>query len=190
MTSLGRRPVAIVPGDLDDPRVRDMLARHTTAARTATAPGSAHALDVEALKAPEIQFWAAWSGATLLGIGALKRLAADQGEVKSMFTENTQRRSGVGSAILRHIMNAARSMGMSRLNLETGSWDYFAPAREFYRKHGFRECPPFGEYVPDRNSVFMTLDLRGGDGGGHALRRAVTGEPALPRGPKPRRDDE
>jgi putative acetyltransferase len=48
---------------------------------------------------------------------------------------------------------------MSRLSLETGSWEYFRPARSLYRKHGFVECPPFGDYVLDPNSVFMTLDL-------------------------------
>jgi putative acetyltransferase len=66
----------------------------------------------------------------------------------------------VGTAMLLNIVEAARAMGLSRLSLETGSWPYFLPAREFYKRHGFLECPPFGEYVPDPNSVFMTLDLR------------------------------
>jgi putative acetyltransferase len=63
--------------------------------------------------------------------------------------------------MLRHIIAAARAEGLSRLSLETGSWAYFRPARELYRRHGFVECPPFGDYGPDPNSVFMTLDLRG-----------------------------
>lgn len=62
--------------------------------------------------------------------------------------------------MLLHIMDAARAMGMSRLSLETGAWEYFVPARELYKKHGFVECPPFGEYVADPNSVFMCRDLR------------------------------
>jgi hypothetical protein len=33
-------------------------------------------------------------------------------------------------------------------------------ARALYRRHGFVECPPFGGYAPDRNSVFMSLELR------------------------------
>jgi putative acetyltransferase len=61
--------------------------------------------------------------------------------------------------MLRHIIEAARTIGMSRLSLETGSWDNFHPARALYRSHGFIECPPFGEYVADANSVFMTLEL-------------------------------
>ncbi len=50
----------------------------------------------------------------------------------------------------------------TRLSLETGAWPYFAPARGFYQRHGFVECAPFGNYVADPNSVFMTLQLQGG----------------------------
>jgi putative acetyltransferase len=77
-----------------------------------------------------------------------------------MHTARSVRGRGVGSAMLRHIVATARASGMARLSLETGSWDYFEPARAFYRSHGFIECPPFGDYVPDPNSVFMSLDLR------------------------------
>jgi len=77
-----------------------------------------------------------------------------------MHTAQSHRRSGAGSAMLRHIIETARQMGLSRLSLETGAWPYFIAAREFYRRHGFAECPPFGSYVPDPNSVFMTLELR------------------------------
>jgi putative acetyltransferase len=150
----------IVEGDFSDPRVIALLKIHLTSARAETAPGSAHALDLSELQSPEISFWTIWDDETLLGIGALKRLPGDYGEVKSMHTVRSARRRGVGSAMLRHIIAAARARGMSRLSLETGSWDYFRPARAFYRRHGFVECPPFGDYVADPNSIFMSLDLR------------------------------
>ena len=50
-------------------------------------------------------------------------------------------------------------MGLRRLSLETGSFEYFRPAVALYAKHGFVECEPFGEYAPDPNSTFMTLAL-------------------------------
>jgi putative acetyltransferase len=115
-----------------------------------------------------VSFWSAWESQTLVGVGALKRLAADHGEVKSMHTEEAARGRGVGSAMLRHIMAAARARGMSRLSLETGSWPYFEPARSLYARHGFVECGPFGDYREDPNSVFMTVALRdrlGGEAG-------------------------
>jgi putative acetyltransferase len=152
--------IRIIEGDFSDPRVTDLLRIHLTAARAQTAPGSAHALDVAELQSPEIIFRAIWDDETLLGVGALKRLSADHGEVKSMHTAASVRRKGAGSAMLRHIIEAARACGMSRLSLETGSWDYFRPARAFYTRHGFVVCTAFADYVPDPNSVFMSLELK------------------------------
>lgn len=152
--------VKIADGGLDDPRVQALLAHHYTTARAQTAPGSAHALDLSGLRTPDIRFWSAWTGDRVIGVGALKRLSASDGEVKSMHTDQGHRRTGVASAMLRHIIASARAMGLTRLSLETGSWPYFDPARALYRRHGFAECPPFGDYGPDPNSVFMTLELR------------------------------
>jgi putative acetyltransferase len=150
----------IIDGDFSDARVIDLLRVHLASSRANTAPGSAHALDLAGLQAPGISFWTIWDGDTLLGCGALKRLAADHGEVKSMHTAQAVRRKGIASAMLRHIIASARSAGMARLSLETGSWDHFLPARALYARHGFVECGPFADYVLDPNSVFMTLDLR------------------------------
>ena len=137
----------------------DLLHCHLTRARAETAPGSAHALDLLGLQSPDISFWTVWDDDKLLGIGALKQLSIDHCEIKSMYTAQSARRKGVGSTMLRHIIATARERRMSRLSLETGSWDYFEPARTLYRSHGFVECAPFGDYVPDPNSTFMTLDL-------------------------------
>ena len=59
------------------------------------------------------------------------------GEVKSMHTLQTARRSGVGAAMLQRIMAEARALGLKRLYLETGSFEFFAPARALYTRHGF-----------------------------------------------------
>jgi putative acetyltransferase len=149
----------IIPGDFDDPRVINLVQLHLTSARAQTAPGSAHALDLSGLQTPDIRFWTIWDGETLAGIGALKRLSPDHGEIKSMHTAQALRGRGVGSAMLRHIIATAREGGVSRISLETGSWGYFHPARALYRSYGFVECPAFGNYLPDPNSVFMTLEL-------------------------------
>ena len=151
--------VRIIPGDLGDRQVIDLLFTHTARARAETAPGSAHALDLTGLQAPDIRFWTLWEDYVLLGCGALKKLSTGHGEVKSMHVAEKARRRGSGSAILRHIIDAARADGLIRLSLETGSWDYFQAARAFYRHHGFIDCPPFGAYRPDPNSVFLTLEL-------------------------------
>jgi putative acetyltransferase len=161
MPSESERAMQIIEGGLDDSRVTGLIDVHLTRAQGETARGSAHALDHSGLRAHEVSFWSAWEGETVVAVGALRRLSAGHGELKSMHTAEAARGRGVGSAMLRHIMAAARARGMSRLSLETGSWAYFAPARALYARHGFVECGPFGEYREDPNSVFMTLELGG-----------------------------
>lgn len=151
--------VRIVRGDLADTRIIALLRHHFDKCHEVTPPGSAHVFDVARLAAPEIDFWAAWDGETLLGVGAVKPLDAHHGEVKSMHTAETARRRGVAGALLRHIIDTSRDRGLTRLSLETGSFDYFAPAVALYKSHGFSECAPFGDYRPDPNSVFLTLVL-------------------------------
>lgn len=152
----------IVTADLGDPKVRAILLHHAETARAQTARGSAHALGLEGLQRPDITVWALWEGGEVLGVGALKMVAAGHGELKAMHTAERARRRGIGTAVLRHILGAASESGLSRVSLETGSWDYFAPARALYSAHGFAECPPFGDYRPDPNSVFMTRELPAG----------------------------
>jgi len=122
-------------------------------------PESVHALDLAALRKPEITFWTAWSRGELLGCGALKALGPAHGEIKSMRTTSTRRRTGVGRAMLEHIIAEARTRSYTRLSLETGSMEAFAPARRLYESFGFTFCAPFADYTEDPNSVFMTRIL-------------------------------
>ena len=63
----------IIAGDFNNPQVRALLEHHVATARAETAAGSAHALDLESMKASDINFWAAWDGDVLLAVGALKK---------------------------------------------------------------------------------------------------------------------
>ena len=150
----------IIPGDLSDPRLVDLIAFHINSARAQTAPGSSHALDTSGLAAPGIELWTLISDDDIAAIGALKTLSPDHGEIKSMHTEGRHRRCGFAGHLLRHLIARARSLGMTRLSLETGSWAYFEPAHAFYQSHGFELCEPFADYRADPNSLFMTLDLK------------------------------
>lgn len=148
--------VDIRPGDLDDPRVIALLHEHL-ASLAPTAPAeSRHALDLSGLRGPGIQFWCAWDGEVLAGFGALKRLDATHSEVKSMRTAASHLRRGVAALLLAHMIDVAARDGIKRLSLETGSMAFFAPAHRLYAAFGFIPCPPFGDYGPDPNSVFLT----------------------------------
>jgi putative acetyltransferase len=76
-----------------------------------------------------------------------------------MRTATGRTRQGVATALLRHVLDEARTVGFARVSLETGSFDFFAPARALYARHGFVDCEPFGDYRPDPHSTFMTLVL-------------------------------
>jgi len=153
--------------DRDDPAradVHQLLSEHL-ADMFATSPAeSVHALDHPALSTPSITFWTAREEGQLLGCGALKSLdsphgSAKRGEIKSMRTAAAARGRGVATLMLRHIVDEARSRDYGHIYLETGTEEYFAPARRLYVRNGFTECPPFADYALDPNSVFMEMRL-------------------------------
>lgn len=145
--------------DLTRPEVHALLEEHLANMYELSPPESVHALDLSKLRAPGVTFWSVWDGATLVGCGALKEMSKTEGEIKSMRTPKALRRRGAGRAVLEHIVAEARRRGYKRLNLETGSQDGFVAARSLYESFGFTYCGPFGEYRPDPNSAFMTLEL-------------------------------
>ena len=151
--------VQIVVDDLTGPQIARFLDEHVSEMLSVTPPESKHALDLEALRGPGITFWSVMDGGTVVGCGALKRLDASHGEVKSMRTRPARKRSGIASMLLEHIITEARRMGLTRLSLETGSAEFFRPARRLYQTFGFEYCEPFADYRPDPLSVFLTRRL-------------------------------
>jgi putative acetyltransferase len=151
-------PLRLVVDDLRGLEIAALLEEHLAEMRAVTPLKSKHALDLDALRRPEITFWTAWDGPRLAGCGALKDLGGE-GELKSMRTAPAFRRRGVAKALLEHAIAESRRRGYARLSLETGSFAFFAPARALYAAFGFVPCGPFGDYRDDPNSSFMTLAL-------------------------------
>ena len=150
---------------VEDPRTADVVAlleQHLALMRATSPPGHVHALDVDRLVDPAITFLAARraTDGVLLGVGALKLLDASHAEIKSMHTAAEARGLGVGRAVLERLLALARERGCSRVSLETGTMDAFAPARSLYAATGFVTCEPFGDYTVNPYSTCMTLTLR------------------------------
>jgi putative acetyltransferase len=152
-------PLRIRLDDLAGPEIRALLEEHLRHMHELSPPESVHALDIDALRRPDVTFWTAWSGAHLLGCGALRELSAMHGEIKSMRTAPAHRGQGAARAMLEHIVAQARQRGYQRLSLETGSMAGFEPARRLYETAGFTRCAPFEGYLDDPHSVFMTKAL-------------------------------
>ena len=157
--------------DLRGDAIAALLREHLEDMRRITPPESVHALDIEALRAPEICFWSAWEGVQLVGCGALKELDPQSGEIKSMRTARAHRRRGVASTILEFLIAQAERRAYETLYLETGAMFEFEAARTLYESYGFRRRGPFGEYRADPNSVYMEKRLVGA--GASPLRAAT-----------------
>ncbi len=144
----------------DDPaaaHVAALLDFHLAELHDVMTPEFAFALDATGLSSPAITFWTAWRGNTLVGMAALKDQAADWGEVKSMRAAPEARGTGVGRALIAHIVETARARGYRRLMLETGTADTHAAAVSLYRSVGFVDCDAFADYRPSPHNRFMTL---------------------------------
>jgi len=146
--------------DLRGPEIARLLQEHLQDMALHSPPESIHALDLDALRRPEISFWCAWDGEALLGCGAIKELDARHGEIKSMRTALAHRRKGVGVRLLQHLLDEADQRRYERVSLETGSMAAFAPAHRLYSSFGFERCGPFADYVEDPYSIFMSKRLR------------------------------
>ncbi|MGK7758649.1 GNAT family N-acetyltransferase [Marinovum sp. B10] len=90
---------------------------------------------------------------------AFKPLDAAHAELKSMHVISEARGQGAGRALLLALLEAARQAGHRRISLETGSAPEFTAARGLYAAQGFTPCPPFGGYVDDPLSLYMTRAL-------------------------------
>lgn len=149
----------IVQDDLTDTRVQALVRFHRQAMRDGSPPEHSFALDLDGLRASDMTLWSAWIGDSVAGIGALRQLDPGHGEIKSMRTAPEQLRTGVGAALLRHMLAVARARGYRRVSLETGSGSLFEPALAFYRRFGFVPCDAFGDYAPSAFNQFFTLEL-------------------------------
>lgn len=147
--------------DPANPAIATLLAAHVAEQRANTPAGFSFALDASGLRRPDVTFWTAWNGETPIGMGALRALDAESGEVKSMRTADAWRERGAGAAMLAAIVAAARARGYARLYLETGVTPAYAPALSLYTRAGFVTCAPFGDYAASPHNQFLTLDLQG-----------------------------
>ena len=145
--------------DLTRQPVLALLNEHLANMYELSPPEQVFALDVTKLRARDITFWTVWEDKLLLGCGALKELTSKHGELKSMRTPKALRRQGAGRAVLAHMIQVAKDRQYDLLSLETGSHPAFSPAHALYESFGFARCGPFGSYLENPSSVFMSLRI-------------------------------
>ncbi len=148
-----------VEGNFDNLEVNKLLLKHFNELRNVSPAGSTHVLDIEGLKVKSIKFWSLWENNKLMGCGALKFLEIDHGEFKSIRVADEFRKKGYGIKIINHLIFEAKKLGIKKLSIETGTGDFFLPARKLFKVCGFEKCDPFSHYKEDPNSCYMSLKL-------------------------------
>ena len=146
-----------IEGNFDNSEVLELLNKHFIELRSVSPEGSAHVLDIEGLKDQNIKFWSLWEDNLLMGCGALKFLNKEHGEFKSIRVEDRFRKKDNGINILKHLIFEAKKLNIKRISVETGTGDFFTPARKLFNKCGFKLCKPFAHYKEDPNSCYMSM---------------------------------
>ena len=148
-----------IKNNFDHPEVNDLLNKHFIELRSVSPEGSVHVLDIPDLKISSIKFWSLWENEQLIGCGALKFLGENHGEFKSIRISDKFRKNGLGIKIITHLINEAKKFNVKRISVETGSGDFFVPARKLFKKCGFEPCKPFAHYKEDPNSCYFSLGI-------------------------------
>lgn len=95
------------------------------------------------------------------GLGSLKSINAEIGEIKRMFVDPISRKIGAGKAILERLLAEATKLGYKKVRLDSPK--FMEAAHSLYRSFGFREIeaypemeipPEFKDYL-----LFMELNL-------------------------------
>lgn len=149
----------IAEASIADPAVRTIIEMHQRDMADVSPPGTSFALDVSGFSGPEVTLFGAWIDGRLAGIGAMKRLAKGEAEIKSMRTDPAFLGRGVARAILEAIIAMARSEGVGRLSLETGTSKEFAPAIGLYMQRGFTPGEAFAGYANGPHNQCYHLPL-------------------------------
>lgn len=142
--------------DPHHPQATALLKQSHALMQSLFAPEDNHYLDIDDLCAPHIHFYTAREGDQVLGTAALAD-KTDYGEIKSMFVDEAARGKGVADALMRQLEDTARELNLPAMKLETG--DVLHAAHKLYRRYGFTDCGPFGDYVEAKSSLFMEKAL-------------------------------
>ena len=148
-----------IEGNFNKPEVNKLLISHFIELSSVSPVDRGHVLDIPGLKNPSIKFWSLWENNQLIGCGALKFLDKEHGELKSIRVADNFRRKGNGFKVINHLISEAKKLNIKKISLETGTGNFFTPARKLFDKCGFKVCEPFAHYKKDPNACYMSLLL-------------------------------
>ena len=146
-----------IEGNFSNLQVDELLKKHFIELRSVSPADSCHVLDIKGLKNSTIKFWSLWENDKLIGCGALKFLEDGHGELKSIRIAESFRNKGYGIKVIKHLILEAKKLNIKKISLETGTGNFFEPARKLFYKCGFKPCEPFAQYKKDLDACYMNL---------------------------------
>jgi len=146
-----------IEGNFNKPEVNKLLISHFIELSSVSPVDRGHVLDIPGLKNPSIKFWSLWENDQLIGCGALKFLDKIHGELKSIRVADSFRRKANGFKVINHLINEDKELNIKKISLETGTENFFGPARKLFHKCGFKPCEPFAQYKKDLDACYMSL---------------------------------
>lgn len=150
--------IAVDEPSRDD--IRALVQTHREWSLRQTPPEYSFSVEPGAVTESGITLFSARTPAgVLLGIGGLKELDRDHGEIKTMHTVTEARGRWVGRGLVDALLADAARRGYARVSLETGTGEPFRAARTLYESVGFRASEPFGGYDNTEWNLCMTLRL-------------------------------
>ncbi len=101
----------------------------------------------------------------ICGLGSLKRINSEIGEIKRMFVDPTFRRIGAGRAILEGLLVESKKAGYKKVLLDSPK--FMEAAHSLYRSFGFKDIAVYPEVeIPEefrQYLLFMELDFTDGN---------------------------
>jgi len=103
----------------------------------------------------------AFNDGNACGIGCLKSINDEIGEIKRMYVDPSFRKIGAGRAILKALLYAAKEAGYQKVRLDSPK--FMEAAHSLYRSVGFEPIPVYDEVeIPEdfrQYLLFMEIDL-------------------------------
>ena len=145
--------------DLTDPEITELVAKSDRYLSSLYPPESNFAAPLEALVSEGSAFFAGYIDHQLVACGAVK-LASDDttyGEIKRLFVDEQHRGKRLATRVMKHLEDYLSTNNVNVARLEAGTKQ--PEALRLYRKLGYVERGPFGEYKIDPLCVFMEKRL-------------------------------
>ena len=152
--------IVIVRGNITDEVSRGLIAAlNAELSGLYPEPGANHfQLDAEEVGDGRGAFLVIYRAGIAVGCGAVRLLDSETAELKRMYVAPLARGTGLGRRLVEALEAEARTLGVRRLVLETGTRQHAALG--LYRASGFHSIPLFGEYcLSPEMSVCLGKDI-------------------------------